>query len=396
MVHADAIPSVEPHYRPRMAAIHTLPPNVERLPSGSLRIAVRAGGRKHHVTVPGDSSRAEIEMARATLRLKVGAATATDRSTLRTMIAEIHADWTKAPNTLVDRERVVRLFIPDDLLDRSVDQITTRQIDTLYRSLVARGVGVDRIGRVADVIGTALDRAARLGLVTHNAARNVPRPSIERREIEPPAGDDLEDILTGIPFGWLAVGATILPDTGIRRGELAALRWDALSIDGERSVMSIQRAAIVRRGGVVEVVDTKTGRRGRRQLGLDPSTVAVLRAWRTHSIEDALAHGRPLSPWVFPGRNPDVPRRPDAWTQAWRKHLKKHGLPHVRLHDLRHFHATALLNGGLALPLASKRLGHSGTQITGDLYVHLLPAADELAARIGAAASRRKRSAAGG
>ena len=98
----------------------------------------------------------------------------------------------------------------------------------------------------------------------------------------------------------------------------------------------------------------------RRTIDLDPRTVAVLRAWRRHQLERSRApvRRRPDDEFVF--TRPDGgPIHPDFFSQAFDRASRDSELPTIRLHDLRHTHATILLKAGVPVKVVSERLGHS-------------------------------------
>ena len=67
------------------------------------------------------------------------------------------------------------------------------------------------------------------------------------------------------------------------------------------------------------------------------------------------------------------PYRPDAMTKKWLRFLKAHNLPHIRLHDLRHTHATLLIQSGVSPKVVQQRLGHADVTITLNTYTHVMP-----------------------
>ncbi len=81
-------------------------------------------------------------------------------------------------------------------------------------------------------------------------------------------------------------------------------------------------------------------------------------------------------------RENGTPYDPAKVTERFRRLAIDAGVRPVRLHDLRHGSASMMLAGGMPLALVSKRLGHSSTVITGDLYLHLLEDANREAARV--------------
>lgn len=165
--------------------------------------------------------------------------------------------------------------------------------------------------------------------------------------------------------------------SGLRRGELAGLRWTDLDLDGRRVSVSQQRAKGA--GGVTTRV-TK-GKRGR-MVSLDEATVAGLRAWRKRQAAERLA-------WPGEWGNDDdlvwthedgAPLHPDSITKTFKRAVERAGLPWIKLHGLRHSHATLMLQAGVSIKVVQERLGHSSVAITGDVYSHVTPGMQEDAA----------------
>ena len=112
--------------------------------------------------------------------------------------------------------------------------------------------------------------------------------------------------------------------------------------------------------------------RSRRQVALSPAAALALRAHREQqqALDEDL--GRPAGELVF-RRIDGSPLRPDTVTHAFADLVKKAGVPHVRLHDLRHTHATLMMEQGINPKIVSERLGHASVAITLDLYSHVSP-----------------------
>ena len=111
----------------------------------------------------------------------------------------------------------------------------------------------------------------------------------------------------------------------------------------------------------------------RRTIDLDPHTVTQLRLHRRRQLEDRMATGRRhKNGYVF--AKPDgSPIHPDLISQTFERLLAKIDLPRIRLHDLRHTHATILLQQGINPKVVSERLGHASVSFTMDVYQHVLP-----------------------
>jgi integrase len=174
------------------------------------------------------------------------------------------------------------------------------------------------------------------------------------------------------PSFWLAA------NTGMRRGELLGLRWDAIDIQQRR--LSVNRAVVSVAARPQESGD-KT-RNSPRTIDLDIATLQVLAQWRQRQTdelgrsEDAMQlHTKPDGNLIHP----------QTLSQAFERTVATTTLPPISLHDLRHTHATLLLKAGVPLKVVSERLGHSSPAFTMTTYQHVLPgmqadAADTFAA----------------
>src|SRR5207244_3934948 len=108
---------------------------------------------------------------------------------------------------------------------------------------------------------------------------------------------------------------------------------------------------------------------GRRSIAIDPETVAVLRRWKKQQTEERVAWGPAYehSGLVLTRENGE-PIHPDRFSNMFDDHVGTSGLPRIRLHDLRHTHATVLLVRGVHPKVVQERLGHSKIGITLDVY----------------------------
>ena len=168
--------------------------------------------------------------------------------------------------------------------------------------------------------------------------------------------------------------------SGARRNELLALRWNDLDL--ATGQMKIGRA-LEQANGVVRIKSPKTDA-GSRTITLPPATVAELRAHWSAQQEQRLSLGLGRSPadgYVLTGIDGGH-LIPDTISGAWARAMDQIGMPQVRLHDLRHFHASALINAGMNITTVSHRLGHASPVITLGVYSHLIVGSDEKAAKI--------------
>lgn len=198
-----------------------------------------------------------------------------------------------------------------------------------------------------------------------------------------------------IPYQF-QVYYTIAVNTGFRRGEMVALTWK--DIDFENNQISITKAASKTRGKLI-VKEPKTPS-SIRTIKLPRQCFTMLREWKKQQIELMLEVG---SKWKgFRGKefdsncvfiqtddNVGTMMYLDTPTSKFADIIKlyngsvsdaKDKLPEIRLHDLRHTHATILLGKGVDIETVAKRLGHSNASVTLDIYGHALESMDEVAA----------------
>jgi len=165
--------------------------------------------------------------------------------------------------------------------------------------------------------------------------------------------------------------------TGARRGELLHLRWDDVELDGGHPHIVVRGSVTMVEGRRVEGT-TKTGRV--RMVGIDAGTVAAL---REHAGRQAKERERACGSWVEGGHvfrmEIGSPLFPDVAGSLMRRTVEainacqdKPVLPPMRLHDLRHVHATLLLKAGIPVHVVAARLGHADPAITLRVYAHVL------------------------
>ncbi len=166
--------------------------------------------------------------------------------------------------------------------------------------------------------------------------------------------------------------------TGMRLGELLALRWR--DVDLERGVLRVTATLQKTRDGYL-FAEPKT-ERSRRQVVLSPSAIEALREHRLRLLEERLRLG---DAWedhdlVFPNEIGRPLDRTNVSHRSFERILKRAGLPRLRFHDLCHTAATLLLGQGVHPKVVADMLGHSTTSVTLDLYSHSTPAMHRQAA----------------
>ncbi len=193
------------------------------------------------------------------------------------------------------------------------------------------------------------------------------------------SAEQLRAFLEHVADDRLSAAWRLSATTGLRRGEVLGLRWRDVDLDARRC--SIVRSLVTSKGAP-RFEEPKT-RSGRRSVALDPQTVTALRVHRRRQAAERLAwdaaytdHGL-----VF-CREDGTPIWPRSFSRMFDNHVTDAEVARIRLHDLRHTHATLALAAGVHPKVVSERLGHSTVGITLDIYSHAIPAMQEEAAAL--------------
>lgn len=158
--------------------------------------------------------------------------------------------------------------------------------------------------------------------------------------------------------------------TGLRRGEVCALKWEEVDLEGWS--LNVRANRITLKGRALESLP-KT-ERGFRTVHLSPDAVEVLKAWKRVQEEERARAGDAWENTGYVFTNPlGLPIHPDTLNRTLRRVCDKAGLPRLRVHDLRHTHATLLLRNRVPVEVVSEKLGHATPAFTLAQYRHILP-----------------------
>ena len=212
------------------------------------------------------------------------------------------------------------------------------------------------------VLSEAYRHAIEWGLAWHNPCAAVRPPRQVRKEISIPDPGTVLRLLNSSKATPYHAAFHFLAYTGVRRGEACGLMWSDLDLDA--ATASIRRAAVRVKGQGVVMMPPKT-ERGERLIALDADTVDVLRAHRGAQVIQQSELGELYESRRFVFANPfGAPLDPYVLTDTWRHLVSRAGASGVRLHDLRHFHASMLLRANTHPKVVMERLGHSTISVT--------------------------------
>ncbi len=218
------------------------------------------------------------------------------------------------------------------------------------------------------LLSNALRHAVRLRLIPFNPAADIPKAKPAEKEIEFLTAEQGRRFLEAAKKRRLYALFAVALGTGMRQGEILALRWDA--IDFERQQLTVRHSlADVKSKFILKEPKSK---RSRRTIKLPAFVLEALAAHRK-----AMAKESHRSPFCFVTKTGNHINKSNLTRQVLRPILKVAKLARVKFHALRHSHASALLQDGASIKAVSQRLGHSTVELTLRVYFHLLPDADD-------------------
>lgn len=281
-----------------------------------------------------------------------------------------HVRGDLSPATLHGYEQKIRLYLRPELGSIRLDRLQTAQIDRTYRTLRDRGLAPATIRQAHAVLRRALHQAQRWGWIHANPAALAAPPSIRREPMRLPDTADLTRLLDGADDDLGDLIALAMA-TGLRRGELCALRWTDVDLDTRE--LTVARTVV----DIASRLTYKAPKSGRlRKLAVGPNICGRLRQRRARMVARAARFGATLAPdgFVFAdGPDGREPLHPHVATDRFSRHARRLGIV-CRLHDLRHAAVTRALAAGIPVKDVSAHVGHESAKMTLDVYAHAIPA----------------------
>lgn len=367
-----------------------------------IRVRDPATGLSRPRWVGGFPTEEAAKAARDEARVRARRGEYVDRSTMT--VGEYLREWVEAhaatvkPKTLFGYRKDIDLYIVPRIGRERLQALRPATVSKFYRDLAEGGgrdgrpLSASTVSHVHRTLRKALDDAVQVeGLLASNPAARAKRPRARRPEPGKVwTAAQLRAFLEHARSHRLFAFFHLAAHTGARRGELLHLRWSAVDL----------AAAEVTFGGTTSVIggqriEGSTKNDASRVVSLDAGTVQVLRDHHRRQAAERLAAGPD-----WDGRDDLVftnpygePLYPDTATYLMSKLIDSYNhpavpgkrgrprrelpppaepLPHARLHDLRHMHATTLLLAGVPVHVVAARLGHSDPAVTLRVYAHVL------------------------
>jgi integrase len=370
--------------------------HIRKRGKASWQIAVSAGfdpvtGKRSQIfrTVKGTKKDAERELTRLLREVDGGTFADSGRLTLAAYLARYleHAGTRVRASTLQRYRELMHRHVLPRIGRVPLAKLQPVHVQAVLDEMLAQGLAPRTVVQAYRVLSAALRQAVKWQLLALNPAAAASPPRPERPRLTIPDSQAVARLLEEASGEAAHIPLILAASTGMRRGEVLGLRWSAVDLDAGliRVVSTLQRI-----DGRLQQVEPKTDR-SRRTVALPNFALEVLRAHRKEQAARRLLVG---PAWVdldlVVDRGEGRPMDPGHLSHAFGRIARRAGLQGLRLHDLRHAYATALLAAGVHPKIVSEALGHASVGFTMDVYSHVLPTMQEQAAKAIQAALRSR------
>ncbi|MCI0778033.1 MAG: site-specific integrase [Chloroflexi bacterium] len=343
-------------------------------------------GRRRQLrrTVRGGKREAEAILAQLISQKELGIDAPSGKATVAQFLQRWLSDYAQinvSQRTYERYEQLCRVHLAPLLGSIPLTKLRPIHIQSAYRAILAKGVSGRTALHCHRVLRGALGWGVRLEMLTRNPSDAVDAPKPARREMRALMPEEIQTLLGAARPTELYDVVFVALGTGLRLGELLAMRWRDLN--AEHSSLQVVRSLQYLTGKGLTFAPTKT-HRSDRSIRLSEETMAVLSDLRKRQLPARLA----LGPAYDAGADlifcdaAGAPLPPYKVSHSFRDLAKSAGLMPLRFHDLRHSFASALMRAGLPVKAVSQALGHSSAQLTLDTYQHITPDLESQAANL--------------
>jgi integrase len=352
---------------------------IERSPGVFLIRYRDNAGKRHNETVKGNRKKAESVLTERRTS-STGTSSGKKKMTVGVYLQswlETYAKTNCTAKTVQGYKQSINCYTAP-IAGLPVQKLDATHIQPIYAGMIKRGLSNRTVDALHKALSIALNTAVKQGTLKLNPLNHVIAPKVEKKEVEIWDVETRSKAVATFKQSQYGDFFQLGLRTGMRRGEMAGLKWSNVNLDtGKLKVVNtLQR--ITGQGLVNGLPKTE---RSRRSIAIGPDVIDLLHQIRGKQITQQLEIGDAWtdSGYVFTDAA-GLPLDPNLMTRAFKKMVTRAGLPKLTIHGLRHTCATILMEKGISPKVVSERLGHASPAITMDIYSHVLPDMQEKAA----------------
>lgn len=335
---------------------------------------------RSYKTVKGTKKEAKAEMRRLISEVEHGKSLKQSSMTVKEWIAkwmELYITPYIEETTRVGYKTKLKCYIHPMLGDIKIKSLRAEHIQRMVNDMLAKGLSPKNIRDTYNIVNASMKKAVALKEILYNPCEGVELPKQKKYRAKVYDTKTIHEILDIAKGSDIYLAILILTTVGLRRGELLALRWE--NIDFDKQIIKVRENMV--RGEDGFILKAPKTEAGIRDIHIGKDLVEILKEAHTQYKVDRMRYGLGFQDLGFVIRQEDgSPLHPDSMTRKWIRFIKANDLPQIRLHDLRHSNATALIRAGVSPKVVSERLGHADVSITLSTYTHVLPDMDAAAA----------------
>jgi integrase len=291
------------------------------------------------------------------------------------LFREYITDWLNDKKNSVKKqtwegyEVLIRTHIIPVLGNVKVSSLTPNILQKFINDLMDSHLAPSSVRKIYAILNNALSKAEKWGMIPKNVASLIEKPKLIKTEMKVWDKEEVNRFLDVAKEDRLHIAFLLAITTGMRQGEILGLKWE--DIDFKEGTLSIKR--ILSHNGKELLSEGKT-KSSIRTIYLDNVTIEALKHHRTMILQEKLVSGqdyRDHNLIICTTKGTSV--NPRNLSRKWKELIKMSGIEEIRFHDLRHSHATLMMEQGVNPKVVAERLGHSDVRLTMNIYTHVLP-----------------------
>jgi len=363
--------------------------HIRKTKSGSFEVFIDLGkdpgtGKRNQITKTFDTKKeAKLWSAKKLQEKEEGLAVSFNNLTLEEYLNKWLEDYALpnlSPTTFDGYNMIIKKHIIPALGALKLDEIKPLHIQSYQNHKLKAGRLDNKKGGLSKktvlqhhrVLNKALNQAVMWQLISNNPAKAVPAPSPNPTEIQTLSKTEVQKLLDISYESWEYYFIYLAVNTGMRRGELLGLRWEDINFN--EKLIQVRKNLVKSQNAGVVMKEPKN-KSSKRVIQLAADDIDFLKDLKKKQSEYKLLYGPDYNNkynLVFCKANGDI-LYPNTATKRFNLITKKADLEDFRLHDLRHTHATLMLEAGVHPKVVQERLGHSTITTTLDTYSHVIP-----------------------
>ena len=319
-------------------------------------------GNRKQITKSGFRTKKEAQLKAAQLEQEIANGTFYEQKEMN--VGEFFAEWLNHygkqnlnERTYANRKYMINSRIVPVIGKVKLKDLKPLMIQKLYKSCFDSGLTSNYVNTIHRLLLNALKWAVKMQLIRVNPAEDVTAPKIEKKTVKTWTIEQVKTFLNTSSSYWYHVAFCIAIYTGLRRGEILRLTWNDVDFDKKQLTVITGKTKSASR--TIAIPDLLISELKKHKAKQNQNKLLLMGAYEDHDLIVCTSIGTATNE-----RN---------LNRSFYELLEKCDVTKIRFHDLRHTHATILLQMGEHPKIVSERLGHSRVNITLDTYSHVMP-----------------------